>query len=191
MSKKLIDLAYRIAPSSSIEVTGLTNFDSFTCKCSQIFSLQKCTIEVPDQEERSTLFHATLLQIPIKSLDCGNPIMNHQLQRSLNADQFPNISIELRKAAWEKNGRPWESDAGGKIQALVQVSLNGQNHDYWLEISGRKTGNLRYHCSGEKTLRMTDFEIKPPTAMMGLVKVKDEIKICLDLEISLLPNVSG
>lgn len=182
---KLFSRKYQITGNSTLKLTGHTNVSDFTCYCRRLFPVQKFSLEYPEDGQNQTCFHATLLQIPVKSLDCGHVLMNRNLRRSLNAREHPDINIEFLKAAWKKDEKPWEMETPAKVRALTRVSINGQHNEYRLNLSGQKLSTGVYQCTGEKKLLMTDFGITPPKAMMGVVKVKDEITIDLDLVIEI------
>ncbi len=46
-----------------------------------------------------------------------------------------------------------------------------------LEVEGDLDESLRLHGWGSLDLKMTDFDVEPPTALFGLVKARNEITI--------------
>ncbi|MCB0521340.1 MAG: YceI family protein [Lewinellaceae bacterium] len=174
---------FHLEKTSTIKLEGSTNFDLFYCKCAKSFAPQSFALELDDSAPHTLSFQNTSLRIPVVHLDCGNPLMNKEMFKALNGKRHPDILIELVKI--------WQPEINfldiGKAQlalrALVRLSINGQCHEYWLLIHARQLASSQYRFQGTKTLCMSEFGIAPPTAMLGIVKVKDEIKIDLDLEV--------
>lgn len=175
---------YRIGSNSVLKLIGKTNVNSFECRCGQVFAPQIFRIQNHDDGPHTTTFADTRLSIPITSLDCGNRLMNKDLQKSLNAERHPNISIELLEVVEDKCSSLRQTNEWVKVKALARISLNGYTNTYWLDITAKQSGPKRFRFIGTKALRMSDFCVEPPTAMMGMVKVEDEIKISLDLDIT-------
>ncbi|MBK8568232.1 MAG: YceI family protein [Saprospiraceae bacterium] len=184
-TKKLsVEKTFRINPKSVLKLDGKTNVNSFTCGCNETFQSQQLSVEPPADGSLSTDFRSAALKLKIKSLDCGNPIMNKDLQKALNAKAHPNITIELLRVEQDKCNRLTELKDWVKMKALTKISLNGHSREYWINITAKKSGPNQYRFIGTKTINMTDFCVTPPVALMGAIKVKDEIAINLDLDVS-------
>jgi polyisoprenoid-binding protein YceI len=61
------------------------------------------------------------------------------------------------------------------------LTMNGVTNVIMLSVIGKNLpgGDMRF--SGSRGLKMTDYKMKPPTAMMGTVKVGDEVTVKFDL----------
>lgn len=185
MANKTLGRTYRIGKMSTLKLEGKTNVNSFTCICTETFPMQTFYAEKLDDEKCTTVFQETSLKLKIKSLDCGNKLMNNDMYKALNADVFPQIKIKLLKVSEDRCNRLTEGKDWIKVNALVKINLNGKDNDYPINVTAKKTAANQFHFIGNKTLCMSDFGVLPPTAAMGMVKVKDEIRISLDLEITI------
>lgn len=174
---------YRIGSKSVLKLEGKTNINAFSCNCTESFAPQIFTINLNNSEPNTAAFRNTHLKIPVKSLDCGNKLMNKDLYKALNSDEYPNITIELLEVKQDKCNKLGVLSDWLNIKALTRITLNGNSKEYWLNVTARKLDTNLYRFIGSKKLSMTDFGVQPPVAMMGVIKVKDEIKIDLDLEI--------
>ncbi|MBK9015308.1 MAG: YceI family protein [Saprospiraceae bacterium] len=183
-SKLGIEKTYRINKKSVLKLEGKTNVNGFTCGCNEIFQPQRLVAEPQSDGSLNLSFSAASLSLKIKSLDCGNKIMNKDLHKALNSDKHPNITIELKKVEQDKCNRLTELKDWVKMKALTKISLNGVSKECWISITAKKFGPGQYRFIGSKTLNMTDFCVTPPVAMMGMIKVQDAITIHLDLDVS-------
>jgi hypothetical protein len=182
--KKSTGRTYHISQSSELTLEGKTNVSLFTCDCMDVFQPQYFSLEVQDDGGLVTKFNQTKLSLAVKNLDCGNKMMNKDLQKALNAGDHPYIVIELLEIKQTKCNRVLELNDWVQVKSLIRLTLNGRSNEYWLNITAKKIGGNRFRFIGNKTFNMSEFGVTPPTAMMGVVKVKDEIKINLDLEIT-------
>jgi hypothetical protein len=185
MSRKNLDRTYSISRNSKLTLEGKTNVNIFNCNCAEHFTPQVFSFRQQSDESAELVFQRTGLKLAVRNLDCGNKLMNKDLQKALNADNHPFIHIELLKIKNDPCKRPQGYQDWIKIKALARLTINGHCNDYWIDILARKTGSHQFRFIGSKKIQMTQFGVIPPTAMMGMVKVEDEIKIKLDLEVSL------
>ncbi|MGH9361260.1 MAG: hypothetical protein ACRD2T_05030, partial [Thermoanaerobaculia bacterium] len=51
--------------------------------------------------------------------------------------------------------------------------------------AGERLGLGRYRITGALELKMTDFGIQPPTALMGLIRAGDGLRVRFDLRLAL------
>jgi hypothetical protein len=181
-TKLNIEKTYRINKKSVLKLEGKTNVNGFTCGCNETFQPQRLIAEPENAGGFS--FSAASLNLKIKSLDCGNKIMNKDLHKALNADKHPNITIELKKVEQDKCNRLTELKDWVKMKALTKITLNGVSKECWISITAKKSAPNQYRFIGSKTLNMTDFCVAPPVAMMGMIKVQDAITIHLDLDVT-------
>jgi polyisoprenoid-binding protein YceI len=70
------------------------------------------------------------------------------------------------------------------VQAAGELSIAGQSRPVTLDLTTTPAGRL----TGTMTVVQSEFGIKPYSAMLGALKVKDEVEINLDV---ILPTESG
>jgi hypothetical protein len=175
---------YRISKKSVLKLDGKTNVNGFTCGCGETFQPQQFVVEQAADGGLGLNFQMATLNLRIKSLDCGNALMNKDLQKALHASEHPNITIELKKVTQDKCNRLSELKDWVQLKALTKITLNGISKEYWLNITAKKLAPNQFRFIGSKTLNMSDFNVKPPVAMMGMIKVQDAITINLDLDVT-------
>lgn len=184
VSKLSIQKTYHISKKSVLKLNGKTNVNGFTCDCNETFQPQQFMVENAADGGLSLSFQMATLSLKIKTLDCGNNLMNKDLQKALHASEHPSITIELKKVEQDKCNRLTELKDWVKLKALTKITLNGISKDYWLNITAKKNAPNQFRFIGSKTLKMSDFGVTPPVAMMGMIKVQDDITINLDLEVT-------
>ncbi|NNF04982.1 MAG: YceI family protein [Rhodothermales bacterium] len=183
--------AFDMARESIVWIEGTSTVNSFVCSTDDVAGSGVLSIDRNQEagsaaapgptsdpgtgRQADTTSSDVSVHVPATRLDCGLPAMNRDLRESLKVDMQPTIDFRLGRtellAAPEKNGglyllraHGWLSLAGTERQ--IDVILEGERTD---------TGTLRGW--GSKDLRMSDFGIKPPSALFGLVRAHDEITV--------------
>ena len=113
------------------------------------------------------------LKVSVKSIksDKGS-VMDNKTYDALKADEHPYITFKMLSVkSMTKSGNGWAVKVNGDL-TIAGFTKN-------IDISGmvyvKENGKLYIDVS--KALKMTDFKIDPPTALMGTMQVADDITI--------------
>lgn len=98
-------------------------------------------------------------------------VMDKKTYKALKTDEFPSITFEMKNVL-----QTTEKDKGftSKVQGLLNIAGASKTID--LIVAGTETAE-GIEFVGEKALKMTDFNIDPPTALFGTLKTGDDITI--------------
>ena len=163
---------YKISSLSQLQIEGTSTVNSFTCLAGQIVGegVVKNLIQGADSASNKIV-----ITVPIAKLDCQNRRMNGDLRESLKSEAFPRIVFELTAV----DVLDLASSAKGTrlIVATGNLSLAGVTRSISVRVEGFFDENNTLHGLGAVSMLMTDFGVKPPTALLGLVKARNEITI--------------
>jgi hypothetical protein len=167
---------YTILPQSRLYLEGDSNIKDFTCDCTQDFS--KVGVELHQTETTSVAyFKNTKINLRTKGFDCGHSRINHDMYATLKANQFPCISIQLNKVGFPEK---WTTDKGMILRAEAIITIAGKNCSEILQVRAKKINDTNYF-TGQKALKMSNFHLIPPSVLLDLIRVEDDITIHLDL----------
>lgn len=169
----LLGLKYTIEKESSLSIRGTTNINSFECFSKQTFKEQSVRMQVDGASQKVVFKNAQLL-LRVDGLDCDNSKMNEDLCEALDYEDFPFIVIELHEADLKKG-----LSADGWTEIIVRASLTvaGKTRRIYIEAKGQQKSPDRFQFLAEYWLKMTDYGVEPPTALLGLIKVRNDIAI--------------
>lgn len=164
------------APTSKLTVAGGSNVHDWSCSGSKFdaaVEMDATSLTLPLAEVGKPIVKV-VVSIPTKSIKCGKDKMDENMYKALKAEQFPTIKYELTSYKLD----PSKTTATSFV-ALTEGQLTVAGTTAKVEIpvtANRKDGG---QFVGEGTLRMlmTDVGIKPPTALLGTMRTKNEITI--------------
>lgn len=122
-----------------------------------------------------------VVQIPVKAIkSTKGKMMDNKTWEAFNYEKHPAIKFVLtnRKIDPAKN----------TLTATGTLTMAGITKSVDLRILYKVLPGDELLISGTHTLRMTDFKMDPPTAMMGTIKVGDEVVV--NFEMTLTANSS-
>ncbi|MEQ8705416.1 MAG: YceI family protein [Phaeodactylibacter sp.] len=166
-----------ILKESELTLTGASNVKPFSCDCEQDF--EPVYYELSRHCDGHYIFKSTRLRVPVRTLDCGNRIMNKDLYEALKAETYPEIVIQPRELHLPLSLGP--QSGWVDFTADATVSLAGHIQKITLPVRAKYVSESQFRIQSSKTLCMLDFGIAPPTAMGGLIRVEEEIDIHFNL----------
>lgn len=179
---KLIE--YQIRPTSLLEVNGKTNVNSFCCNSNERF--QNSNLGYKFEEKGSLIyFQNTKFDIKIEQLDCGKKKINKDLFKALKVKDYPNITIDLKEVInLESNDLSLCID-WMEFEAITDITITCETRQLSIPILVKKLDSESYRIKGGTTLQLCDFDVEAPTALLGLIKVKDAIEFNFDLYVDI------
>jgi len=113
------------------------------------------------------------VEIPVKTIkSTKGSIMDNKTYDALKANSNPNIQYKLENVT-DLNSRAGAYD----INTTGYLTIAGVTQKIDMYVQGKVGGDGSITFSGSKKLKMTDYKIKPPTALMGTMTTGDEIEI--------------
>ncbi|MFU8811469.1 MAG: YceI family protein [Balneolaceae bacterium] len=113
------------------------------------------------------------VSVPIRNMDGGRSRMNRDLRNALNADQHPVIVF-----AW--NNLSVKPDSNDQNRATLQVegelTINGVTRDVAFD-SDAELRDGQMIVKGTVSLNMKDYDVDPPTAMLGAIRASEEVSL--------------
>jgi hypothetical protein len=119
------------------------------------------------------------LRVPVTTLRCGNGHMERDMYKALKSQSFPTIDFHFVNLV---GGVSHDIDRGTYSARIAGVlSLAGSTRNITVEVEARRIARDRFRLQAKLPLRMTDFDITPPTALFGAIKADDHLLVRFDL----------
>ena len=154
--------------SSVINVHGTSNVHDWDMKPNKING----DLGVTASKQISTL----LIKLEAKSLKSGNGIMDGKTYDAFDYKKNPNIIFQLTEASTVKL-----SNQDGEVTLTGNLTMAGQTKKINIKAICKITKTGDYQIKGSVPLKMTDYGMKPPTAMLGTMKTGDAVTIKFDV----------
>jgi hypothetical protein len=123
-----------------------------------------------------------ILKITVESIkSTKGKVMDEKTYDAFNSEQHPFIVFTLRG----ENINP--SDL--TVILTGTLAMAGATKPIDLIANYRVLANGDFQIMGNKKIKMTEFNMKPPKAVMGTIKVGDEVDIIFDITFSDTPSI--
>lgn len=176
------ELSYYPSEESKLWIEGRSNVNQFECEANKYSG--EATI-YDEQEEDSAFVQSVQerlsLQVDIRvdGFECGKNKMNRDLRNALKSDNFPEITFLFDSA--ELIEMPESPDDPFLVDVKGSLTVAGETRDIHFETRAYYLDVDRVRAIGNTTIRMSDFNVEPPTALLGLIQADDELTVKFDL----------
>ena len=160
------------APGATLKISGTSSIHDWHVETKQIGG----GIELDDQEFESLRLGSVpsvKVQVGVKSLKSGKGGMDDVMYKALKADKFPTITYEMTVA--NAHGDP--AATGGMFNTKGRLTVAGVTKEVPIHVTLKRLAADTLEVTGTAPLKMTQFGIKPPTAMLGTIKSGDDVKV--------------
>jgi len=105
--------------------------------------------------------------------------MDDNLYKALNADASPDISYIL--ASFE--AVPGDTKDTFTLKTVGSLTVAGRENKLTMDVVATRLPDGTVKATGMVPIKMTDYGIKPPTAIFGRLKTGDEVKVNFELTV--------
>lgn len=173
---KLVSLM-TLQPESRLWVSGTSTMRDFDCQAGTF------TTAVDASEPSAAgaiaagqkVVTTVSLDVPAAKLDCRNGTMNNHMLKALKATEHPTISFKLSSYDLAKENE------GARVTLNGALTLGGVTKDITMNATATDQGDGVLRVAGTHDLRMTEYGLKPPSLMLGTMKVNERVKVGFDL----------
>ncbi|HPT11265.1 MAG TPA: YceI family protein [Bacteroidales bacterium] len=160
-----------IPSESKIVISGTSNLHEWEEK------LEKFDISMQIQPRGTNIGSIKNVSFSSKSaaVKSDNSIMTGKTHDALQVEKNPDIIFRSSEASV-----PDSQGSSIKGTLVGDIILNGVTRQIAISYTGVISGD-RLEISGSQELNMTDYNIKPPTALMGTLKTGNKVTVTFSL----------
>lgn len=126
----------------------------------------------PDSDTKLNSVNALNFSLEVLSLKSNKKGLDKNAYSALKTDQFKNIVYELTSATVSP-----EKERKYLIKTIGNLSVAGVTKEVAMDVYCVVNKDATITCSGSDKLNMSDYNVKPPSFMMGAMKTGDAITL--------------
>ncbi len=163
---------FTVERSSHIIVAGTSTLHDWEMKTTTV----KASGNIKNDGAKITGFEKISVVVPVETLKSGKKAMDENCYKALKSKAHPNIYFQLDEV---------KSISISKVHATGSLKIAGVKHDINLIGNFTKDNKGMHTITGEIPLLMTDYDVEPPSFMLGTITTGNEIKIKYTVKLKL------
>ena len=175
------DTRVSVGAESKLWIEGTSNLHGWSCKATTLDAAIDLDAALAAQIASAPpkALKRVQVKVPVKSLKCGHDAMDNNLYKALKADDTPDISYIL--ATFE--AAPGETKDTFTLHTIGKLTVAGTENKIEMDVVATRMPDGSVMAKGLVPIKMTDYGIKPPTAIFGRLKTGDEVKVNFELTV--------
>lgn len=165
--------------SHNLVIEGTSNLHDWTAAVEEV----KGTFDLKLEKGKIVDIENLTVKVKASSLKGSKgSIMDSKINDALNSKKYPEISFSLKKV-----NSISEASSGFKISTVGQLNISGVTKTVNISAVGKVFPGGEIEFTGSTKLKMSEFNVTPPTAMFGALTTGDEIT--LTYKVTVKPNL--
>ena len=167
-----------VGADSKLWIEGGSNLHDWTCRASSI----DAAIDVDEaflklSAATPSLLKKVQVKVPVRNLKCGHGGMDNNLYKALKADDTPDISY----ITGTFDVVPGATNDSFTVKTVGALKIAGAEKTVSMDVMATRLADGSIRADGELPLLMTDFGVKPPTAMLGTLRTSNKVTVKFSL----------
>lgn len=168
-----------VQPESSIRIHGSTSVNRFICGLDYMPNSDTLSFR-EGARLGHMMFVRQTVRVPLKPFSCPNRMIKRDFLETLRAASYPDILLNFHDLQLHPNPTRWGTEP---IQGTVDIRIANITRTYFLQFNLDIYGRSLIVLSGRQVLRLTDFKLQPPSKILGLINLADEVEVVFALRL--------
>lgn len=151
---------------SNIYIDGTSTLHDWTSTVEQMSG----TMNVEEADGSLSKIRSINVTIPVKSIKSGKSGMDKNTYNALDEDNHPTITYKLKTYSIGED----------RLVLNGEMTIAGTTKMVKISTPYEMKGDV-IEIEGKHSMKMTDFNVDPPTAVMGTIKTGDEVVVRFNL----------
>lgn len=161
----------------TLTITGTSTVRDWQCGVPDYqMAVRPTTGFASDVLEGREAVETLTFEVDVESIDCGIGKMNEHLRKALKSGEFPVIRFDLGFYDVAPG------DEGIGVRAEGTLTIAGVPRPVELEVEARRDGET-LRITGMKRIDMEDWGVKPPSLILGTLKVDRQVHVAFDVPV--------
>jgi hypothetical protein len=156
-----------------MSIAGHTNLNKFCCQVTGYTGPDTLAVKEAANVKESGVCLQGSLRIDIKDFDCRNRIMTSEFKQTLKYQQYPQLIISFLSLQRLPSGGP----DSGSVKGWVEIGLAGTSRKFEIDYTSSRVNGNNLELVGVRAFGFSDFGLRPPRKMGGLVRVDDQLHV--------------
>jgi hypothetical protein len=171
--------SYDLVPTNStMHVDGTSTLHDWSCPVESMTGSFQIDTSATETTPISTL-RRVHVSVPVDQIVCDKDTMNEKLQEALQSNAYPKVMYTLQSVDLQPLAD--SSDSWFEAQTTGELILAGERQSIDMAVKGQRMDDGRMRFVGQHTLKLSDYNVDRPSALLGTIKTGNEITVRFDV----------
>lgn len=155
--------------SHKMTISGTSTLHDWEAPVNKVYAKGDVTLNNNELQSVNSMY----VEAEIKSIKSAKgESMDDKIYDALDADKYYKITYNLSKVkSIEKSGSEWNVNTSGNL------TISGVTQSIDMTVKAKVLPNGDVEFNGSKKIKMSNYKVDPPSAMLGMIKCGDEVTV--------------
>ena len=169
-----------VGNESRVWIEGSSNIHSWSCSATAVDATISVEVAFREDPDFPRYLKAVHVKVPVAALTCGHDQMNKSLRRALKADDTTRSPYITASFEAVRDG----SDTNALMVSTVgALEIAGRENAVRMDVGTTRLADGTIEARGEVPILMSDYDIKPPTALFGALRASNRVVVKFALKL--------
>jgi polyisoprenoid-binding protein YceI len=125
----------------------------------------------------SKLLKRVDVQVPVSALKCGKDKMDELMKKALKEGDAP----EVRYILGSFEATPATAKDSFVVHTVGTLRIAGKENTVKMDVQAERLPDGTLRATSEMPILMTDYGVKPPTALLGTLRTGNKVTVKFEL----------
>ncbi|MBN2732376.1 MAG: YceI family protein [Balneolaceae bacterium] len=165
--------SYTVDESSTMVIKGTSTIHDWEADVEEMDINIKLSPASLQQDTMASPVESFSLTVPVESIESGKGRMNGKIYDALKKDDHPQITFKMTSAELTGNGTP----EAFTLNVTGDLTIAGTTKQVSFPVNATGVNANSFRFEGNYSLNMEDYEVDPPSAMLGTIRSGEEVEI--------------
>jgi hypothetical protein len=173
-----------VREDSKLWIEGTSNLHSWSCKATKLEAAigvdAAWSPKTTEETSFPTMLRSVEVQVPVAAIKCGKDKMDEIMRDALKAKDASEISYILGKFDVVDGAVKNEYT----LQTTGTLRIAGKENTVAMNVKAERLPDGTIRALGEVPVLMTDYNVKPPKAMLGALRTGNKVIVKFEMLVS-------
>lgn len=164
-----------VGSESRVWIEGSSNIHSWSCSATAVDATIAVEVAFKEDPDFPRYLKTVRVKVPVTALKCGHDQMDKSLRRALKADDTTRSPYITASFEAVRNGS--DTTNALTVNTIGALEIAGRENTVKMNVGTTRLANGTIEAQGEVPILMSDFGVKPPTALFGALRANDRVVV--------------
>ena len=171
-----------VRPESRLWIEGSSNLHEWSCKATKLDAAIVVnsgweTAMTKDVVDLTKMVKGVEVKVPVTALKCGKDKMDELMMKALKAGEAPEVRYILGSFKTE----PATVKDSFVVHTVGTLRIAGKENEVRMDVRAERLPDGTLRAASELPILMTDYGVKPPTALLGTLRTSNKVTVKFEL----------
>ena len=170
-----------VGSESRVWIEGSSNIHSWSCSATAVDATIAVEVAFKEDPDFPRYLKEVRVKVPVTALSCGHDQMDKSMRRALKVEDTTRSPYITARFEAVRDGS--DSTKALTVNTVGALEIAGHENTVRMDVGTTRLSDGTIEARGEVPILMSDYGIKPPTALFGALRASNRVVVKFALKL--------